>query len=126
MAEQNFEALVDRLFADAPAFSDAPRFAARVESRLDRAWNVRGLLIGGLGLAGGLIGGAQVLGSGVAGRLGALTQHSRDIVQMRLGDFAGALALPGGFAINPEVVMMSAALLAVAIGLGLTRMIREL
>ena len=126
MAEPSFEAALERLFAEAPTFADAPLFAARVESRLDRAWNARNLLIGGLGLGGGVIGGAQVLGSGLAERLSSLTHHSREVVQARLADFAGSLLLPGGVAISPQLAAMSLALVAVAAGLGMMRILREI
>ena len=66
---------LDRLFAEPPAFADGDIFALRVEGRLDRGWTFRQFLIGGLGIAGGLILGAQILGSGLATRLGAVVEE---------------------------------------------------
>ena len=54
MAEIDFERRLERLFADAPAFSDESAFAARVEQRLNRGWNVRRWFIGAAGVASGI------------------------------------------------------------------------
>src|SRR5580704_8318976 len=69
MAERNFEVELGRMFAEAPALPDANLFALRVDERLNRGWTVRRLVIGGMGVVGGLIGGAQVLGGGLVERL---------------------------------------------------------
>jgi hypothetical protein len=126
MAERGFEYELDRMFANPPAFADGDRFAGLVEARLDRGWTFRRLLIGGLGLAGGLIGGAQILGSGLLTRVSALSAQSGEMVTTRLGDLAAAHVLPGGLAVNGEVLWMSAALGVVAIGFAVTRVIREI
>ncbi|HWA61807.1 MAG TPA: hypothetical protein VG939_10550 [Caulobacteraceae bacterium] len=125
MAERDFEMALDRLFAEAPAFGDADLFALRVEDRLDRGWTFRRLLIGGLGMAGGLIGGGQILSTNLFGQLNAFTQHSSEVLNRGL-----ATVLPegfrGGVGISAEVIWMSAALAAVAVGLAVTRLIREI
>ena len=125
MAERSFEMEIDRLFGEAPAFFDGDLFARRVEERLDRGWTFRQFLIGGLGIAGGLILGAQILGSGLAARLGAVTAQSKDLVSSRLADLASLHILPAGLPVNGEVVWMSAGLAAVALGFVVTRAIRE-
>src|SRR5665213_873429 len=76
MPDRRFEIDLDRWFGEAPAFADSDVFALRVEARLDRGWSFRQFLIGGLGVVGGLILVAQILGSGVAGRLNAVTAES--------------------------------------------------
>jgi len=126
MAERSFEMELDRLFGEAPAFFDGDLFARRVEERLDRGWTFRQFLIGGLGVAGGLILGAQILGSGLAGRLGAVTAQSKDLVASRLADLSALRLLPAGLPVNGEVVWMSAALAVVALGFAVTRAVREL
>ena len=126
MAERGFEMELDRLFGEAPAFLDGDLFARRVEERLDRGWTFRQFLIGGLGVAGGLILGAQILGSGLAGRLGAVTAQSKDLVASRLADLSALRLLPAGLPVNGEVVWMSAALAVVALGFAVTRAVREL
>jgi hypothetical protein len=125
MADRNFEMDLDRMFAEAPAFADGDLFALRVEERLDRGWTFRQFLIGGLGIIGGLIMGAQVLGSGLAARLGAVTARSKDLVSSRLDGLASLHFLPAGLSMNGELVWMAAGLAAVALGFALTRAIRE-
>src|SRR5258707_15690393 len=75
MADRTFEMELDRLFGEHAAFPDADLFALRVETNLERGWTFRRLLIGGLGLAGGVVGAVQLLGFGVMPRLTALAEH---------------------------------------------------
>jgi hypothetical protein len=126
MADRIFEMELDRLFAQQPAFADADLFARRVESSLERGWAFRRLLIGALGLAGGLFGAAQLLGWGVTQKVGALIGQAAPNVQVQWTDVALSHLLPGGFAVNGEILWMSAALAVVAIGFGVTRAIREI
>ena len=126
MVDRSFEIELDRMFADAPAFADSDLFAARVDARLERGWTFRRVLIGGLGLVGGLIGAGQVVGSGLLQRAGVLGAQSNQLISARLGDLAAARVLPGGLEVNGEVIWMSAALAAVAIGFALTRATRGL
>jgi len=126
MADRGFEMELDRMFGEAPAFFDGDLFARRVEERLDRGWTFRQLLIGGLGIAGGLILGAQILGSGVAGRLGAVTARSNDLVAARLADLSALHILPAGLPVDGEAVWMAAGLAVVALGFAVTRAVRGL
>ncbi|MBA3812616.1 MAG: hypothetical protein H0X27_13435 [Caulobacteraceae bacterium] len=123
MADRTFEMELDRLFAEAPAFADADLFALRVEERLDRGWTFRQFVIGGLGIAGGLIGGAQILGSGLLQRLGAATAQSNHLLASRL---SGLHLLPDGSALDGEVMWLSVALAVVALGFAAARAIREI
>ena len=126
MAEVVFERELERMFAEAPAFADADYFAARVEQRLDRGWTARRVLIGGLGMVGGVIGGAQLLGTGLVARLGALPTDSAKLVTASLQDVLPADFTVANLPLGGEAVWMSAALAVVAIGLALTRAIREI
>lgn len=126
MADRNFEMELDRLFADHPAFADSDLFALRVETNLERGWTFRRFLIGGLGLAGGLVGAGQLLGSGLGSRLNALAAHYAPSIQVSWTDVALSHVLPGGLEVNGEFLWMSAALAAVAVGFALTRAIREI
>ena len=121
---------LDRMFAEAPAFADGHLFAARVEAALDRGWTFRQFVIGGLGIAGGLIGGAQILGSGLVERLSAATAQSNQLanhlLSSRLAGLATARILPAGTTLDGGVVWMSAALAIVALGYVVTRAIREI
>jgi hypothetical protein len=126
MADRMFEATLERLFAEEPPFRDGDLFAARVAERLNRGWTFRQFLIGSLGLLGGVIGGGQMLSSGLVARMSIITSSSRHLLSSRLGDIASARVLPGGLALNSEVVWMAGALAAVAVGLALTRGIRDI
>jgi hypothetical protein len=126
MADRTFEMELDRLFGEHAAFADADLFAHRVEASLERGWTFRRLLIGGLGLAGGLFGAAQLLGSGMMQRLSALGAQYAPNVQVKWTDVALAHLLPGGLEVNGEILWMSAALAVVAVGLGVTRAIRDI
>jgi hypothetical protein len=126
MADRGFEIELDRMFAAHPDFPDSDLFAGQVQIKMNRGLTFRGFFIGGLGVIGGLIGGAQILGSGLGPRLGALTAQSNHFMNTKFADLAAAHVLPGGFAVNGEIVWMSAGLAVVAIGLALTRAIREI
>jgi len=126
MAERTFEMELDRLFGDHPAFADADLFALRVESSLERGWTLRRFLIGGLGLAGGLVGAIQLMGYGVMPKLNALAQQYAPNVQVKWTDVALSHVLPGGLEVNGEILWMSAAMAVVAVGFALTRAIREI
>ncbi len=125
MPDRRFEIELDRWFGEAPAFADSDLFALRVEARLDRGWSFRQFLIGGLGVVGGLILVGQILGSGLVGRLSAVTAQSRGLVATRLADLTSVHILPAGLPLNGEVIWMSAGLAAVALGFALTRAIKE-
>jgi hypothetical protein len=126
MADRTFETTLERLFAEEPPFPDGDLFAARVSERIGRGWTFRQFLIGSLGLLGGVIGGGQMLSSGLVSRLGAMTAGSERLVSSRLGALASAHVLPGGLALDSEVVWMAGALAAVAVGLALARGIRDI
>lgn len=126
MADLEFENTIDSLFAQAPAFGDADLFALRCDERLNRGWTARRMLIGGLGLAGGLVGGAQIIGSGVISRFGEISDQSGRLLSHRLAQIAPFDLLPAGFAVDGQMLWMSAALAAVAIGLAVARAVREI
>lgn len=138
MAERSFEAELESWFHDSPRLPDSAVFADRVTDRLERAWTVRRFVIGGLGLVGGLIGGAQVLDSGLLQRLSTVESRSGSVghaLSSRLQDSALAqtpfihdgviklAALGGG---NAEALWMSVAMALFAAGLLVTRAVREL
>ena len=87
---------------------------------------MRGLLIGVLGLVGGGIGAAQVLSSGLADRIALVTHHSRELAQARLEAIAGSLLPQAGVTLNAELAAMSLALVAVAAGVGMMRLLRDI
>ena len=70
-APDEFDPMIERLFARPPAMPDAEGFARRVEERLDRGWKMRTWALGGAGAVGGLIAVSQTVSSGLALNLGA-------------------------------------------------------
>ena len=55
MSADEFDPFVERLFARAPAMSDAPLFTARVEQRLQKGSQIRFLALSLAGLVGGAV-----------------------------------------------------------------------
>jgi hypothetical protein len=126
VSEPEFEFALERMFADAPAMPDAPLFAAEVMARLDRGWTARRVLIGVMGVAGGLIGAAQILGAEGAGRLQSLVAHADEVLAAHVARGVNDVAYGGGLALEGQVFLAAAMLAAVAVGLGLVRFIREI
>jgi hypothetical protein len=124
MADLEFEARLGRMFDEPPALSGGEAFAHGVETRLNRGWGVRQLLIGAAGLAGGVIGAGQLFGSGVMPRFQAVSEQAGQAFTHRLdgllsGESLAALPLSG------EVMWMAAALGVMALAFALTRAIEE-
>jgi hypothetical protein len=126
MAELEFEARLDRLFAQAPIFPDATIFALQVDHRLERGWNMRRTVIGGLGVIGGLFGVVQVVSSDLLARAETFSAQSSKLLSQDVHQFIplhlSFLDLPFG----REVLAMSAALAVIGLVLGLTRAIEEI
>jgi hypothetical protein len=128
MGDRQFEARLESAFAEAPIFADADLFAFRVNDALERNWLMRRVLIGALGVVGGLIGGAQLLRSGLIDHLGAVGGAWRlvttDVANIPAGRFASEVfgAVPST---ATEVLWMSGAMAIIALGLFITRAIRD-
>lgn len=69
MAEREFEAELERMFNQPPAFADNDAFTRRVTSRLDRSWRLRAAALAAAGTVGGLITLSQTIGSSLSLRL---------------------------------------------------------
>jgi hypothetical protein len=128
MADRNFEARLESAFAETPAYADADLFVLRVNDALERNWLMRRILIGALGVVGGLIGGAQLLRSGLIDRLGAVGGAWR-LVNNELTSLPTDRVLSGLFGAGPstgaEILWMSGAMAILALGLFVTRAVRE-
>ncbi len=124
MAELDFETQLSRRFAEVPPMADADRFARRLETRLDRSWTLRRVLIGAAGLGGGLVAVGQMLGARLFDRamgvsdasLASISQGAKAIGQLRV-----LTMLPMG----AEVMWMAAGLAALAVVLMATRSLEE-
>jgi hypothetical protein len=83
------------------------------------------MLIGGLGLVGGVVGGAQLLGGGLVERLGVATSQSGRLLTGKLIDLVQAGVMPQS--LPPDVGMFwVAGLFAVAaVGFAVNRVMKE-
>lgn len=128
MADHEFEARLHRLFGEAPAFPDAPLFAARVESRLDRGWTARKLLIGGAGVLGGGFAVAQLLVANLGARLREVSNESLAVAQNGLANLPGGTELANLRALpfSGEAVWLVLGLAVLAGALLATRSVEEL
>jgi hypothetical protein len=124
MAEHEFERRLERLFAQAPEFADAPAFAARVEQRLDRGWMARRWLIGAAGLVGGIIGASQLMMSNIFQRAEAAEQSAR-VLSQGLSKVTPATdmvaALSGGYGL-----WIAVGLAVLTMGFAISRVIEEI
>ena len=126
MAETSFEFRLERMFAEAPQAPDADLFALRVLERLDRGWTARRLLIGAMGALGGFIGAFEILGSGALGQLGAVAVNTNTYLSQHLpAQLSGPFA-PAGIYVDAEAIWLAGALVVVAAGFGLARLVREI
>ncbi|WP_430418750.1 hypothetical protein [Phenylobacterium sp.] len=124
MAELDFERRLERLFMDAPELPDAAAFAQRIESKLDRGWNLRRWLIGAAGLTGGVIGASQLFMSNLFERVETAEQSARLVGQglSRVSPSTDMVsALSGGYG-----VWIAVALAAVAMFYFASRLIEEM
>jgi hypothetical protein len=125
MAERSFEHELSRLFAESPALPDADLFAVRVDERLRRGWTFRRALIGGLGVAGGVVGGAQLLGGGLVDRFGAATAESGRLLTAKLIDVLEDSIMPQSFPLMNDVIWAAGLLAVVGVVFAVTRVMRE-
>src|SRR3712207_3594014 len=79
MSDFDFDARLERLYAQPPRVSDPEGFTRRVNERLEREWGVRRLAISALGLAGAAVAVSQTLGSETVGRLAAMAEPARKV-----------------------------------------------
>ena len=125
MAEVEFERRLERMFADAPAFSDSEAFAQGVERRLDRGWRTRRVLIGVAGLTGGVIGASQLIMSNFAGAVQEVSEGPTRLLEAGMTELQRIewLASLSGAG---QVVWLAAGLAGLAIAFVITRMIEEI
>jgi hypothetical protein len=124
MAEQ-FEARLDKMFAEPPAFDDAGDFAGHVQSKLNRNWTTRRLVIGALGGIGGLIGVGQIVSSGVVGHMKSLAQGAPSLASFDLSHWHGHLN--AGFSpATSGAIWLGLAAIGIALALALSRLIEDL
>jgi hypothetical protein len=126
MADLEFEARLDRLFAEAPLLEDADVFARKVQSRLNRSWALRRVVIGGLGVVGGMIAVVQLAASGVIGRAEVLSTQSAKVLSIAFANHLPTHLFADTMPIGPDFVWAAIGLGAIALGLAVIRTIGEL
>jgi hypothetical protein len=126
MAELDFERRLERLFADAPTFSDEKAFADSVERKLDRGWTMRRWLIGAAGLVGGIVGASQLIMSNFMGELETASAGSSRILQAGMAEWAPRLDILSALPAGSSVVWLASGLAVLALGFVLTRVIEEI
>ena len=122
MAEPDFEAQLTRLFAEPPAFQDAPLFNAEVAAKLDRGR----LFIGGAGTVAGLFGAFQILSTRFSTEI---AQLSRNGGHNLTAEYDAGVAKINSVLTTPasaEAVWLAAALAVVALAFAVTRIVEEL
>ena len=122
MSDFEFEARLERLFAQPPRVTDAEVFCRQVQARLDRDWTFRRTLIGAAGVVGGLFAASQALGSDVMERLAGVRLTAPALEEAALRTATSSEGL-GAFAAGGELVWLATALLVLAAAFTATRMV---
>ena len=125
MADHDFKYQLERLFHTPPSFADSEAFALRIEARLAKGWQVRNLVLFASGLIGGIIAARQTMGLNLFGRLEAFsgleTRQALATLQRLSPSHLGLPSWPFG----GEAIWMSGALMVLAIGFALIRLLEE-
>ncbi|HEX6866578.1 MAG TPA: hypothetical protein VF122_05040 [Caulobacteraceae bacterium] len=125
MADAGFENRLLKMFDDPPAFGDADRFAATVETRLNRGWGVRQLTIGAFGVIGGVLGVWQMMRFGVLPQIETASERSTSLMTAGFDDIVRASSDLTALPVGGEVLWMAAALGAMALAFAITRAVEE-
>ena len=125
MADLEFERRLERLFSEAPAFSDEKAFAMSVEHKLNRGWNMRGVMIGAAGFIGGLVGASQLIMSNFVGQVEAASLGSTRVLRDGVAEWAPRMELLSSLPAGSSVVWIASGLAVLAMGFVLTRVIEE-
>ena len=130
MAEREFEAELERMFSQPPAFADNEAFTRRVTSRLNRTWRLRAFGIAAAGAVGGLIAVSQTLGSNLGVRLNEASAQSVERVdgayQQAVGQFDALAGVDlAAFGLSGNLVAMMAITLVLAMAGMAMRLIDE-
>lgn len=88
MSADEFDARIERLFAQTPRLADADAFAARIETRLDTGSKLRGWALGLAGLVGGVIAVRETITIDIDGTTAPADGVAMAATQGNLGDAA--------------------------------------
>jgi hypothetical protein len=126
MAELDFERRLERLFAEAPAFSDEKAFADSVERKLDRGWAMRRWLIGAAGVVGGVVGASQLVMSNFFRDVEAASAGSARLVRASFAEWAPRFDILAALPAGSSVVWVASGLAVLGLAFVLTRVIEEI
>lgn len=119
MSDFEFEARLERLFAKPPVVTDSGAFTARVQSRLERGWGLRQVLIGAAGVVGGTVAATQAFGSGLLQQLESVRLPSQPLLaEMDPARLISGEVFAGG---GGEVVWMVVAMATLTVAFAATR-----
>lgn len=133
MSADEFDPMVERLFAKPPAMADAASFEAAVLAHLDKGSRLRSAVFWVAGLAGGAVAVRQVVG----GELGAMSSGNSALAQLSADstgagnalqgvlDRAGLQAMDLGVMGGAQVFWVVAAGLVAALAVGAIRLSQE-
>ena len=127
MVEREFEAGLERLFNQPPAFDDNDAFARRVTTRLDSSWRMRAMAITVAGVVGGVIAVSQTVGSGLGLRVReaeADTTRTIDSLYQQAVSQAPLFDI-AGLDVGANLFWMASALLILVAGAASTRLFDE-
>ena len=129
MSDPSFEMRLHKLFSESPVCSDAPLFAAEVESRLSRGWALRRVLIGAAGIVGGSVAVIQVAAAGMGPRLaqaGEVFESLRHTLIRTPASLPGPFADLGQLPFGGEAIWLVAGLAVLAGALLASRSLEEI
>jgi hypothetical protein len=125
MADLDFDMRLSRMFAEAPVLPDADGFARRVESRLERNWLMRRVLIGAAGLGGGLIAAGQMLAPQISQKIEAVSIAPMTTVQRGVEALLPQWKVLSYLPYSSEMVWLAAGLAALGIAALARRSLEE-
>ncbi len=125
MSDFEFEARLERLFAQPPRLPDGEAFSKRVESKLERGWTVRRVLIGVAGLTGGFVAVSQTMSVSVLERLNGLSLPTISLTSGTGGQSLFSEEASRALA-SSEVTWMAAALIGLAFAFAASRWVENI
>ena len=125
MAEPDFEAQLTRLYNEPPAFPDAELFTAQIAASLDRGWALRRVLIGGAGVAAGVIAAVQLVTTRFSAELEALSRDGTRDINADIGVALDKLNQVVSTPASVEALWLAAGLALLALGFAVTRAMEE-
>ena len=124
MADLDFETQLTRLYGQAPVFPDAELFTQQVTEKLDRGWALRRVVIGATGVVAGVAAAVQLVSARFADEVSEMSQDgARQLYASvdKVTDRYDQLFTLGG----SETLWLGAALVVLALGFAVTRLVDE-